>query len=72
MPCPFFRNEGLRQGNTVRFVGQKLRHVENLPAATKRRMLRRDGWFVLHDVHTPEPVDLAAYCAGPHMPDELG
>jgi LysR family transcriptional activator of mexEF-oprN operon len=48
-------------------ISTALGYVENMPAATKQRVLRRDGWFVLRDARTPGPVDLDAYCARPHM-----
>lgn len=41
--------------------------VDELPAATKQRVLRRDGWRVLRDAASPGPVDLDSYCARPHL-----
>ena len=42
-------------------------YVQDLPAATKQRVLRRDGWRVLRDATTPGPVDLNSYCERPHL-----
>jgi LysR family transcriptional activator of mexEF-oprN operon len=48
-------------------INTALGYVEDLPATTKRRVLRRDGWVVLRDARTPGPVDLDAYCTRSHM-----
>jgi len=50
-----------------REVNTALGHVEDLPAATRTRVLRRSGWRVLRDAASPGPVDLDAYCARPHI-----
>lgn len=41
--------------------------TDDLPAATKQRVLRRGGFRVLRDAASPGPVDLDAYCARPHV-----
>jgi LysR family transcriptional activator of mexEF-oprN operon len=50
-----------------REISMSIGHVEDLPAATKQRVLRRDGWRVLRDIDSPGPVDLDSYCARPHI-----
>jgi LysR family transcriptional activator of mexEF-oprN operon len=40
---------------------------DDLPAATKQKVLRRSGFRVLRDAASPGPVDLDAYCARPHV-----
>ncbi|WP_338664431.1 LysR family transcriptional regulator [Pararoseomonas sp. SCSIO 73927] len=45
------------------FIG----HVEELPASSKQRVIRRGGWVVLRDAASPGPVDLDMYCARPHL-----
>lgn len=50
-----------------REISTAIGHVEELPAATKQRVLRRSGWRVLRDAESPGPVDLEGYCARPHL-----
>lgn len=50
-----------REANTV------LGLVTDLPAASKQRVLRRDGWRVVRDRDSPGPVDLDSYCERPHL-----
>ncbi|SHI73476.1 LysR family transcriptional regulator, mexEF-oprN operon transcriptional activator [Roseomonas rosea] len=50
-----------------REINTAIGHTEDLPAATKQRVIRRGGWRVLRDSASPGPVDLNAYCERPHM-----
>jgi LysR family transcriptional activator of mexEF-oprN operon len=48
-------------------IGTAIGYFEDLPAAAKQRVLRRDGFRVLRDATSPGPVDLESYCARPHL-----
>jgi LysR family transcriptional activator of mexEF-oprN operon len=50
-----------------REINTAIGHTEDLPAATKQRVIRRGGWRVLRDSASPGPVDLDSYCERPHM-----
>jgi LysR family transcriptional activator of mexEF-oprN operon len=50
-----------------REISMAIGHLEDLPAAAKMRVLRRDGWRVLRDASTPGPIDLDSYCERPHL-----
>ncbi|MFC7539716.1 LysR substrate-binding domain-containing protein [Siccirubricoccus deserti] len=48
-------------------IGTAIGYFEDLPAAAKQRVLRRDGFRVLRDATSPGPIDLESYCARPHL-----
>jgi LysR family transcriptional activator of mexEF-oprN operon len=48
-------------------IGTAIGYFQNLPAAAKQRVLRRDGFRVLRDATSPGPVALDSYCARPHL-----